>query len=443
MINKVKIQLSGIRFNSGLITAFLCWILFFSQILSQPLATGHDKFLGNTINWSAPDRNWDSYWNQVTPENGGKWGVAEPLRDNYDWSSIDRAYNYARNRSIPFRLHVLVWSQQYPNWIGSLTAEEVYEEIEEYIKLCSERYPDADYVEALNEPLHFINSGWPNGSLIRDALGGTGTTGWDFVIKAFELARKYFPSAAKLYLNEYSVIGDNTSTTRYLEIINLLKDRGLIDGIAFQGHRFELSWASVTTMKYNLDRLAATGLPIQVTEFDCGTDNNSAANEEYTLSEYQRIFPVLWEHPGVEGITCWGYMQGTMWQRNCYLVRSDGSETPAMEWLREYLSNPVDVNEQDDLLPVEFQLQQNYPNPFNPTTVISYYLPIADDVKLSIYNLLGQEVKSLVNSYQGAGQHSILWDGTNEINIQVCSGVYFYRLETSSVNINKKMILLK
>ncbi|HJY63169.1 MAG TPA: T9SS type A sorting domain-containing protein [Ignavibacteria bacterium] len=88
--------------------------------------------------------------------------------------------------------------------------------------------------------------------------------------------------------------------------------------------------------------------------------------------------------------------------------------------------------------PDEFTLSQNYPNPFNPVTVINYQLPKASDVKLSIYDALGQEVNILVNEMQFAGNHKIEWNAS-----AFPSGVYFYRLEAESFISNKKMILIK
>lgn len=93
--------------------------------------------------------------------------------------------------------------------------------------------------------------------------------------------------------------------------------------------------------------------------------------------------------------------------------------------------------------PNEFSLGQNYPNPFNPTTIIEYTLQKKALVKLEIYNLLGQKVKTLVGDYQSVGAHQILWDGKNEAGKVVSSGIYFYRLEVNGVTQNKKMVLLK
>jgi GH35 family endo-1,4-beta-xylanase len=93
--------------------------------------------------------------------------------------------------------------------------------------------------------------------------------------------------------------------------------------------------------------------------------------------------------------------------------------------------------------PEVFALSQNYPNPFNPMTVISYQLPGGNSVKLSIYNLLGQRLRTLVDSYQSAGEHSLVWDATDAKNMPVSSGVYFYRLEAGGWMLQKKMVLIR
>ncbi|MBI5476248.1 MAG: choice-of-anchor D domain-containing protein [Ignavibacteriales bacterium] len=92
----------------------------------------------------------------------------------------------------------------------------------------------------------------------------------------------------------------------------------------------------------------------------------------------------------------------------------------------------------DNVIPSEFKLNQNYPNPFNPTTVISYSLPVDCRVTLKIYNLLGQEVKTLVNEYQDAGNKSVEWNANS-----LPSGVYMYRLNAEKYSDVKKLILMK
>ena len=99
---------------------------------------------------------------------------------------------------------------------------------------------------------------------------------------------------------------------------------------------------------------------------------------------------------------------------------------------------PVIINK-TDAISQRFALNQNYPNPFNPKTVISYQLPEAREVELSIYNILGQKVITLVSEKQAVGSYRIEWDATD-----FTSGVYLYRLETDKGIIQiKKLILLK
>ena len=103
----------------------------------------------------------------------------------------------------------------------------------------------------------------------------------------------------------------------------------------------------------------------------------------------------------------------------------------------------VDVDDQPGDRPLTFGLTQNYPNPFNPATTISYNLATRSLVELSVYNMLGQKVTTLVNDVQAAGQHQAEWDGTNRSGNRVASGIYFYRLEAGEQSVVKKMVLLK
>lgn len=95
------------------------------------------------------------------------------------------------------------------------------------------------------------------------------------------------------------------------------------------------------------------------------------------------------------------------------------------------------------LFPEKYELSQNYPNPFNLTTRIDYTLPKAGYVRLTVYNLLGQEVTTLVNGIRSPGTHSVMWNGLDDHGIVVPSGIYIYRMEAGSVSKTAKMLLLK
>ena len=94
-------------------------------------------------------------------------------------------------------------------------------------------------------------------------------------------------------------------------------------------------------------------------------------------------------------------------------------------------------------LPMDFALSQNYPNPFNPETTIKYQIPNNSQVYLSIYNVIGQEVRVLINQELSAGYHSVVWDGRDNHGNLVTSGVYYFRIKADSYTDLKKMIFMK
>jgi len=414
-----------------------------------PFAQGKSKFLGNAYG-DIPDEVFANYWTQLTPGNAGKWGSVGYTQDTtqWGWTGLDRAYNYAKDNGLIFKDHTLVWGQQQPSWISALDPAEQLIYIKAWFRMVGERYPDIDMVDVVNEALTGHNP--PDGGNGRadyiDALGGKGDTGYDWVITSFELARQYLPGV-DLLLNDYGIINDNNATNSYLQIINLLMDRGLIDGIGVQGHRFELENASTTTLTANLDKLAATGLPVYISEFDLGNLSNSGTpDDDQQLQLYQRIFPVLWEHPGVKGITLWGYLEGQMWQTSCYLVLTNGQSRPALDWLANYVETTILSSETDGQMyeiPSGINLEQNYPNPFSSTTTIEFGISEPSHVSLKIYNILGKEVKTLLDKDLIEGIYRIDWDAINTDGAESLSGTYYIRLVAGGQVITKKMLLLK
>lgn len=310
---------------------FTC--LIHNNIFAQPLASSKNKFVGNIIaNGNSIRTDFLKYWNQVTPENASKWSSVEGALGNYNWIQLDNIYNFAVTNNIPFKHHTLVWGQQYPSFVATLDSASLYKQIETWIKLNGDRYPKSAMVDVVNEPLHAFTGTAQN---IVKALGGNGSTGWDWVVKSFELARKYWSPTTKLILNDYNIINSSTATNDLIKIVNILKAKGLIDGIGIQAHGFEIDGPSVITLKNNLDKLAATGIPIYITEFDI-----SSADDAIHLQKYKTIFPTLYEHPGVVGITLWGYVFGQTWRADAHLLTDRNAERPSLQWLRNYLLAP-------------------------------------------------------------------------------------------------------
>ena len=116
------------------------------------------------------------------------------------------------------------------------------------------------------------------------------------------------------------------------------------------------------------------------------------------------------------------------------------SETEIQSLFNE---NVTAVYDNGKHIPDQYFLGQNYPNPFNPTTVISYQLLEVSDVELTIYNQLGQKVRTLVNERQPAERYQIEWDGHDQLGTQVGSGLYLYRLRAGSFVKTHKMVLLR
>ena len=104
----------------------------------------------------------------------------------------------------------------------------------------------------------------------------------------------------------------------------------------------------------------------------------------------------------------------------------------------DFVGYVADVKSDHQIRPVTYHLNQNYPNPFNPTTIISYSLPKGGLVSVKIYNILGQEVRTLVSQYQSTGNHQVTFDAHS-----LPSGIYFYRIHSGNFSMVKKMVLLK
>ncbi|MDR3628480.1 MAG: T9SS type A sorting domain-containing protein, partial [Ignavibacteriaceae bacterium] len=114
-----------------------------------------------------------------------------------------------------------------------------------------------------------------------------------------------------------------------------------------------------------------------------------------------------------------GSVDGTIWKRP----------------LSEMISGTAELNY---IIPNSFSLKQNYPNPFNPSTVISYAIPKASLVTIKVYDVLGKEIRSLVNEEKSAGNYSIQFNGDN-----LASGIYFYQMKSENFVQTRKLILMK
>ena len=327
----------------GCLVAAGLWL--FSLGTMAQLSTNPDKFLGNiTTGWpGSMDYNgfkFSEYWNQVTPENGTKWGTVEGTRNSYYWSGADPAFKYAKEHGFPFKFHCLVWGSQYPNWIKNLSAEDRYKAIEKWMDKVKSKYPDLELIDVVNEA---IDGHQADTYLMREALGGNGETGYDWIIKAFEMAHERWPNAILIY-NDFNTF--NWNTDQFIDLVRTLRDAGApIDAYGCQAH--DLGGVSQNTFKSVMAKIQdALKIPMYITEYDIGDTNDS--NQKWN---YQQHFPVMWEADFCAGVTLWGWMYGNTWindnntgEKGISGIIKNKKERSALTWLREYMQTDAAKN---------------------------------------------------------------------------------------------------
>lgn len=282
------------------------------------------KFCGNITTSGRVRSDFIEFWDQITPENEGKWGTVEPARDDMRWDGLDAAYEYAIEHDIPFKQHTFVWGSQQPDWIGGLSQSEQRAEVEEWIRLYCERFPKTHMIDVVNEPPPHTRP------VYADALGGDGASGYDWIVQSFEWADQYCPNAI-LILNDYNTIEYQRDNDHFIDIVRRVVAAGApIDAIGAQAHAaFDIP---NDTVRRFLDKLAATGLPVYISEYDI-----NLANDEQQRERMASQFTMFWEHEDVAGVTLWGYVEGRTWLPNTGLMSEGGEQRPAMTWLMDYL----------------------------------------------------------------------------------------------------------
>ena len=328
--------------NRFLIQFFVCTATFVGLVSNKvqaQLSSNPDKFLGNiTTGWPGDmDTNgfiYSEYWNQVTHENGTKWGTVEGTRGKFNWGPADVAYNYAKEHGFPFIFHTFVWGSQFPDWLRKLTPEERYEAIVTWMDAAKEHYPDLTIIDVVNEAVSGHQADTP---LIKEALGGDGETGYDWIIKAFEMAHERWPDAILIY-NDFNTFQWNTD--QFIDLVKTVRDAGApIDAYGCQSH--DLTDCSLSNFKAAMKKLQdELQMPMYITEYDIGT-----ANDDTQLKKYQEQIPLMWEADYCAGITLWGWIYGKTWvtDGNSGLIKNK-KERPALEWLREYMQTDAAKN---------------------------------------------------------------------------------------------------
>ena len=282
------------------------------------------KFVGNITTQNQLDTGgltYSKYWDEVTPENAGKWGsVQASAGAAFNWTTLDAIYDYTEKNHIIFKQHNFVWGSQQPS--GTITQQNV----QDWISAFCKRYPDTKLIDVVNEPPPHTTPPY------ADAIGGGTNGNWQWITNAFTWARASCGNAI-LILNDYNNLEYGSEESHFISIVQAIKTGGApIDAVGAQSH--DVNKLSVDTLKANLATLnTMTGLPIYITEYDVSnTDDNGQ------LMTYQQQFPVFLNTDYVHGITIWGWIYGQTWSQapNSGLVK-DGTSRPAMTWLMQQL----------------------------------------------------------------------------------------------------------
>ena len=321
--------------------------LMFTADTQAQLSSNPDKFLGNITTYGSVNGGGIEYatlWNQITCENETKWSSVEGNQGNFNWGGADNAYNYAKQHNFPFKFHTLVWGSQFPGWVKDLNVRKRKKAIEAWMDEIKRHYPDLEMIDVVNEA---VEGHQADTHYIKEALGGGGKTGYDWIITAFEMAYERWPNAILIY-NDFNTFQWNTQ--QFIDLVKTLRDAGApIDAYGCQSHDLtDLSYSTFTQVEKDIQK--ALKMPMYITEYDIGTKDDNLQKQRYSEQ-----IPYLWQKDYCAGITLWGYIYGATWidekdsqgnviTRGISGIIKNGSDRPAMEWLRTYMQTDAAKN---------------------------------------------------------------------------------------------------
>jgi endo-1,4-beta-xylanase len=266
---------------------------------------------------------YSKYWDQITPENAGKWGsVQGSAGGTRNWSQLDSIYAYTEDHNIMFKQHCFIWGAQQPSNAGAITEDEVKSWMSDF---CT-RYPNTAIIDVVNEPPPHTTPAYANN------IGGGTNGNWQWITNAFIWADEACPDAI-LLLNDYNNIEWTNDNQHFIDITKAIMENGApIDAIGTQAHDLDHDGVTTDIMKQLMTKLHDdTGLPLYVTEYDIST-----TNDQLQLTKYQEQVSFFMEQEWIKGLTIWGWIYGRTWSlaSDSGLVK-DTSPRPAMTWLME------------------------------------------------------------------------------------------------------------
>ena len=284
------------------------------------------KFVGNIDTVGAIRSDFVSYWDQFSPENAGKWpSVQGSSANTFNWNALDAMYKYCEDNNILFKEYTFLWGSSLPMWMGALDTTTGPAAVKNWMKSFCDRYPKTRIIDVVNEPPPHVTPSFANA-----IGGGTGTT-WDWIANAFKWAHEACPNAI-LVMNDYNNVEYASDIQRTIDIVTAIKKLDApIHAIGCEAHNVLNIPAS--TLSANIEKIvSATGLPVYITQYDIGL-----TDDELQKQQYQDHLTMFWQNPSVKGVTIWGYVVGYTWRSNTGIMKSDGSQRPALTWLMNFL----------------------------------------------------------------------------------------------------------
>ncbi|MFB9661650.1 endo-1,4-beta-xylanase [Glycomyces mayteni] len=267
-------------------------------------------------------------FNSLTAENAMKWDATEPSDGNYTFTQADAIVDFAEDNGQTVHGHTFVWHQQTPSWVQNLSASAMQAAMVDHINTVANRYEGrVDSWDVVNEVVSDSNGA------LRDSFW-LQRLGEGYITTAFQTARAADPSA-DLYINDYSIEGQNAKSNKVYSIAQGLVNQGLLDGVGFQSH---LILGQVPSdMEANLQRFVNLGLKVRITELDIRLQTPADATElAQQASDYQRVANICKNLADCSGITVWGLRDGDSWVPGVFpgygaplLFNDDYSKKPA------------------------------------------------------------------------------------------------------------------
>jgi endo-1,4-beta-xylanase len=258
------------------------------------------------------------HFNSLTAENVMKWSTLQPTEGNFNFTEADKIIDFAVANGMKVRGHTLIWHNQTPSWVfmdGTATAskELVLQRLRAHITAVMHHFQGKVYAwDVVNEAID-------DGSATYRESAWYAICGIDFITGAFEAARAADPEA-KLFYNDYSAIGP-TKRDKIYNLLVMLKNNGLVDGIGVQGH-WNIEWPSNDLITAAFEKFSSAGVEIQITELDVSVyTSNSDPESAYTsgmaldqANAYDRFFKAFREYKSeITSITWWGLADNYTW----------------------------------------------------------------------------------------------------------------------------------